>query len=98
MSAGPAGGNGSFGAAIAGGQISDAIQPGMSEDGERLYFTTYEQMTGDDTDNAADIYQREDGVTTLVSDDASAAPDTNGADVSYAGISKDGTSVFFTTF
>jgi hypothetical protein len=97
VSAGPAGGNGNFfGAAIAGGQISDAIQPGMSEDGERLYFTTYEQMTADDTDDAADIYQREDGVTTLVSDDASAAPDAN-LDVTYSGVSKDGTSVFFTT-
>ncbi len=94
-SSGPLGGNGaSFPASIAGGGLWSPSLSGVSEDGSILYFTTYEQMTGEDTDNARDVYERNDGVTTIVSDDGSPGTDAE-VDASYSGASKDGSSVYF---
>ena len=96
MSAGPVGGNGSFNAEVAGGYAFDTIPSGVSEDGARTYFVTQETLVSEDTDSSSDIYQRENGVTTIVSDDASMSGDPNVAP-SYAGISADGSSAFFVT-
>ncbi len=94
-SAGPLGGNGPHTASIAGGQVWDSTRSGVSEDGSILYFLTQEQMTTDDEDAAVDLYMRDDGVTTIVSDDSSAAPDAE-FNATFSGSSKDGSSVFFT--
>ena len=96
VSAGPTGGNGGYPPLLAGGNRNDGLPSGVSDDGLRVYFTTTEQLTSDDTDVASDLYERFGAVTTLVSDDVSATADAN-TDVTYAGVSKDGTSVFFTT-
>jgi hypothetical protein len=96
VSAGPIGGNGAFNAEVAGGYAFDTVPSGVSEDGSRLFFLTDEQLVDGDTDSSRDLYERENGVTTLVSDDDSASIDPDLA-VTYAGISADGTSVFFTT-
>ena len=94
-SAGPLGGNGPHTASIAGGQVWDSTRSGVSEDGSILYFLTAEQMTVEDTDNSTDVYKRDDGVTTIVSDDSSAAPDAE-FNATFSGSSKDGSSAFFT--
>jgi hypothetical protein len=97
VSAGPIGGNGAYSAYLAGGSLDDGgIPSGVSEDGSRVYVMTNEQLTGDDTDAAWDLYLRSSGATTLVSDDSSAAADPN-VPASYVGVSRDGTSAFFTT-
>jgi hypothetical protein len=57
ISRGPAGGNGPFGSTLF----------RTSATARRVYFDTAEQLTGDDNDHAEDVYQRADGVTTLVS-------------------------------
>src|SRR3954451_24965473 len=54
---GPSGGNGSF--------EPQAIA--ISTDGTRVIFTTDEQLTGDDTNDVTDIYERSNGQTTKVS-------------------------------
>jgi len=61
---------------------------------ERVFLTTAEQLTADDSDEAEDVYQRSGGVTTLIS----VAPGGGGDfDASFAGTSGDGTKVFFGT-
>ena len=68
---------------------------GASEDGERVFFATREQHTAGDTDDYRDIYQRLGGVTTLISTGPSGGNGT--FDPSFAGLSADGTRVFFET-
>jgi hypothetical protein len=67
----------------------------VSTNGSRLFFSTAEALTTDDTDTSADVYERSGGVTTLVS----IGPDGgNGAfPVTFGGISRDGSRAFFTT-
>lgn len=67
------------------GTTTGALYDGMSADGTKVYFTTADKLTGDDTDTSADIYRADvtDSAATLtrVSIDPSAAPggigDTN---------------------
>ena len=69
----------------------DARFRGNSADGSRAWFVTDEQLVNGDNDDAQDLYQRSGNDTTLVS--------TDGADVpaGFAGASRDGTHVIFTT-
>jgi hypothetical protein len=68
---------------------------GVSPDGARVFFATGEQMVSGDTDSAVDIYERAGGTTSLVSTGPAGG---NGAfTASYAGVSNDGTRVFFHT-
>lgn len=60
---------------------------------ERVFFTTAEQLTAEDTDEAEDVYQRSGGVTTLIS----VALGGGAFDASFAGASGDGAKVFFGT-
>jgi hypothetical protein len=62
---------------------------------EGVFFSTSEQLTEEDVDQAQDVYERSGGVTTLVS----AGPGGSGGefDAVFAGASADGTKVFFGT-
>jgi hypothetical protein len=85
VSTGTTGGNGA----------SDVFFDGVSADGSRVFFDTDERLVAGDTDTFIDVYQRSGGVTTLVSTGPSGG---NGAlDVTFDGISKDGTHVVFET-
>ena len=85
VSTGPDGGNGAF--------WSDFVD--ASTDGKHVFFETYESLVSADTDSAADVYERANGQTTLVS----CSPDGGNADfdASLADASADGTRVFFET-
>jgi hypothetical protein len=70
---------------------------GASRGGGRVFFTTTQKLTADDTDTArGDVYERAGGVTTLVTQPTGIAdPDTNGA--SLRATSDDGSRAFFET-
>lgn len=85
VSIGPTGGNG----------LDDAFFDGVSDDGARVFFDTTESLVSADTDTSIDIYMRAGGTTTLISTGPTGG---NGAfDVTFDGISKDGSHVFFDT-
>jgi hypothetical protein len=86
VSTGPDGGNGAF----------DAGFRGASADGSRVFFETDEKLvTPADTDSVGDVYERSGGVTTLISTGPNGG---NGAsNAFFAGVSEDGSRVFFTT-
>jgi hypothetical protein len=85
VSAGPAGGNGAVHAGLT----------GLSADGMRVFFTTWEPLVSGDTDAAFDVYERAGGQTTLLSTGPTGG---NGAfDARFVGASADGTRVFFAT-
>jgi hypothetical protein len=83
-SIGPAGGNSGF----------YAERHAISEDGARLFFSTPDALTTDDTDSATDLYVRAGGVTTLISKGAS----NSAGHVWFHGISQPtGDTAFFLT-
>lgn len=85
VSTGPSGGNGAFNA------VFDAITP----DGATVFFDTSESLVSGDTDGQRDVYQRSGGTTTELSVGPTGG---NGAlPATFAGASKDGTHVVFTT-
>jgi hypothetical protein len=71
-----------------------AGEPTISADGSHVFFYTNEPLVSADTDDASDIYERFDGVTSLVSTGPSGE---NAEDPRLAAISKDGSHAFFTT-
>lgn len=92
VSIGPTGGTNSYPA-----QFEAA-----SEDGTRVFFSTEERLTAEDTDLQTDVYMRdlETGTTVLVTQgNASCAPGCgNGANpVTFANATADGSRVFFET-
>jgi hypothetical protein len=81
----------------AGADASDGVTfSGNSVDGSRVFFTTLEQIVSTDQDNSLDLYERAGGVTTLVSDRVQAGADED-KQVSFGGVSEDGSHVFFKT-
>jgi hypothetical protein len=85
VSAGQINGNGAF----------DATFEGASTDGARVFFDTSEKLVSTDTDASTDIYERSSGTTKRVS---AGAINGNGAfSAVFAGVSVDGTRVFFET-
>jgi hypothetical protein len=69
---------------------------GASGNGSRVVFATEEPLGDSDTDTAFDVYAREpDGALTHLSDGPNAADPDEAA--TFAGISSDGTRVFFST-
>jgi hypothetical protein len=85
ISTGPSGGNGAFNA------IFDAITP----DGSTVFFDTSESLVSGDVDAQRDVYQRAGGTT---SEHSTGPTGGNGAlGATFAGASKDGTHVVFTT-
>jgi hypothetical protein len=68
---------------------------GISTDGARVFFQTYEQLVGADTDVWNDVYERYGGQTTLIS---TGPASTSGSNIAfYDGNSDNGTRVFFHT-
>jgi hypothetical protein len=85
VSTGPSGGNGP----------NDAFFDGVSDDGSRVFFDTDEALVPADTDAAIDVYMRSGGTTTLITTGPAGG---NGAfDVTFDGMSRDGSHVFFDT-
>jgi hypothetical protein len=81
--------------ATAGNGAFDASIEGFSDDGTRTFFQTAEQMSPDDTDSNADIYERAGSTTTLISTGPAGG---NGAfDADFYEASKDGTRAVFET-
>jgi hypothetical protein len=73
----------------------DAQYAGASADGSHVYFTTSESLVSADTDTSVDVYERVGTTTTLISTGSTGG---NGAfDAQFAGVSADGTHVFFET-
>jgi hypothetical protein len=82
-SIGPAGGNSAI----------DSFYVGNSTDGAKVFFVSYDGLTGDDTDSGnRDVYERAGGVVTLLS---AGGNGPYGAD--FDGATPDGTNVFFHT-
>jgi hypothetical protein len=76
---------------------ADVFFARASQDGSRVFLTTFQKLTADDADTARrDIYERFGGTTKLVSN-ATGMADPDSADVSFSGASQDGSRVFFTT-
>jgi hypothetical protein len=84
VSVGEINGNGAF----------DANFNLASADGTRVFFTTNEQLTSNDTNSIIDIYERSGGTTTLVSVGSIVGTGTCGCDGALSA-SADGTRVFF---
>jgi hypothetical protein len=85
QSFGPNGGNGAFG----------AVFSHVSTGGSRVTFTTAEQLVSEDTDTAADVYQRDQNTTTTLL--SSGQPSGESAPVTFEGAANGGGIVFFST-
>jgi hypothetical protein len=80
---------------INGDDAFDASFVGASSDGLRVFFYSTEQLASTDTDSSRDLYLREGGTTTHLSQGAT---NGNGAfTATFAGASSDGLRVFFFT-
>jgi hypothetical protein len=98
VSKGQINGNGAFDALLSPVSCQPVGHPTCGDvtgDGSKVFFTTAEQLVGDDTDNALDVYERAGGSTTLVS---RGQINGNGATPAlFDGASADGSKVFFET-
>jgi hypothetical protein len=86
ISFGPAGGNGPYG----------AFFDGASDDGNRVFIDTLEQLTPDDTDSSYDVYEVSGGQTTRLS--TGPAGGNGPFFAAYRGATPDGSHVFFETY
>jgi hypothetical protein len=68
----------------------------VSVDGSRVLFHTIEPLVAEDTDSAFDIYERADGITTLITP-APIDGIVPNSQMTYQGASDDGSRVFFGT-
>jgi hypothetical protein len=84
--------NGSYRLVTPGPSPSTVELGGISRDGTRAFFVSAEQLTPDDQDAAADVYQWSDGVLTRVSRSEPGVPQ-NGY-MGVVGVSGDGSHVF----
>lgn len=77
---------------------ADALFQGASADGTKVFFATTEALANADTDNLGDIYQRDlaTETTTLVTP-AGTCPPSADCTPAFAGVSGDGSHVFFET-
>jgi parallel beta helix pectate lyase-like protein len=81
--------------AIGGNASADAAFVAASPNGGRVFFTTNERLTSDDTDSRYDLYQRLNGVTTLLS--TGPAGGNGDFDVGETLVTSSGGRVFFET-
>ena len=68
---------------------------GASDDGSRVFFSTADSLVSADTDTSFDIYERAGGTTRRVS--AGQVNGNGSFGASFAGVSDDGSRVFFST-
>ncbi len=91
VSAGSPGGNGAFAATF----------KGVSSDGSRVFLESNEKLSGDDSDNERDVFQRFGGTTTRLSQGPGGGNGDPGEGLFYhadfKGASQDGTKVFIET-
>jgi hypothetical protein len=87
VSTGPAGGNGAFNASL----------HWVSSEGSSpaVVFSTAESLTSSDEDESVDVYERDGGITTLVSIGPEGG--SGAFDAAFAGVSRDGSHVYFST-
>jgi hypothetical protein len=86
VSIGPVGGNGAV----------DAFYIDSTDDGTRVWFDTIEKLTSNDTDGSwQDLYQNDNGTTTLISTGPTGG--SAGFHAFYLGHSADGSHVYFQT-
>lgn len=85
-------------------QADPAEYAGSSADGSKVFFTTTAKLVPGDTDNGfSDVYERfydgAEGIETYVTREISTGPTggTDAYDVTFDGVSSDGTKVFFST-
>jgi hypothetical protein len=64
----------------------------MSDDGQRVFFTSKDALVPTDTNGKADVYEWHDGAVNLISTGAGTT------DARLLGVSRSGKDVFFTTF
>ncbi len=77
--------------------VEDIHFAGASADGNHIYFSTKQRMTGDDNDSHwIDVFERF-GDQTFLSSAAEGIPDPDNDNVFLKGISEDGTRVYFET-
>ncbi len=81
--------------ATAGNGANGAVFRASSDDGTRVFFQTNEQLLPGDTDAAIDLYERANGLTTLLSTGPTGGNGANSA--TFAGASRDGTRIIFRT-
>ena len=74
----------------------EATWGGITPDGSKVYFTTSERLTSDDTDSVSDVYERANAGTTTRISTGSAGGNGN-MSAFFAAASIDGERVFFTT-
>jgi hypothetical protein len=74
---------------------SQSSPQAVSPDGARVIFTHFESLDAQDTDSVQDVYLREGGVTTLLTDSQIPGHVDSGATISGALANKDVTRVFF---
>lgn len=75
--------------------IYGATENAISDDGERVIFTSHESLDSADTDTSADVYETAGGVTSLLSTGPADAGEET--DVYFGGTSADATYVYFET-
>jgi hypothetical protein len=85
VSKGPSGGNGGY----------SVDARGVSRDGTKVVFSTYESLVPQDTDTQSDVYQWSNGTTTLLSTGPTGGNGSYGAFT--VGMSDDGSRVAFAT-
>jgi hypothetical protein len=93
--AAPSAGTSTFantGSSFAGGRNGNHFRNVMSEDGQRVFFTSSDALVPEDTNESRDLYQWHDGAVSLISSG------TYAGDVRFLGASKSGDDVFFTTY
>ncbi len=88
ISTGPDGGSGPFDA-------TSFSNPGISDDGDHVVFSTLESLVAADTDSQYDLYERSGGATTLVSTGPTGG--NGGSYADFVGASADGSRVYFQT-
>jgi hypothetical protein len=99
LSRGPAAGNGN-GPECGISTDCSARYEGMSRSGDRVFFSTFERLVGEDIDTTFDIYERFGSTTTLVTP---GTEDQQGSGrfvraPQFEGVSGDGTQVAFSTW